>query len=353
MSAASAPPVPRTADELREPLRRFLAGCCGVAPDAVRIGALARMAGGASREIWRLEVSIARAEGATELDLVMRRDPPGRGDEGSRDLEFRLVDAAHQAGVPVPRVHWCCTDPAVLGTAFYLMDRVDGEALPRRLLRDERYRRTREGLTAELGAILARIHAMDPDQPALAGLVDTAADGAGPGRAEIDRVSRGIAAMAAEPHPVLALAERWLRERVPAASRRTLVHGDFRVGNVLFDETGVRAILDWELAKIGDPVEDLGWLCAKAWRFGSPLPVGGVGRREALLEAYAAAGGGSVDPAHLRFWEAMASYKVALVWIQQSWVHRTGRVASLELAALGRRIAEEEEALLDLMEERA
>ena len=320
---------------------------------AVRVEGLCRLAGGASREIWAFGAEIDGPGGTRVYDLVMRRDPPGRDDEGGRDLEFRVVRAAGEAGVPVPQVHWCCTDPAVLGTTFYVMDRVDGEALPRRLLRDARYEKTRAVLTGQLGAILARIHAVDPDQPALAGLSDATAGTVSSALAEIDRVSEGIRGLAAEPHPTLTLAERWLRARAPEGSRRALVHGDYRVGNVLFDEDGARAILDWELCKIGDPVEDLGWLCARPWRFGSPLPVGGVGTREALVDAYVAAGGAPVDPAHLRFWEAMASYKVALVWIQQSWVYRSGRVPSLELAALGRRTAEEEQALLDLMEEQA
>ena len=158
--------------------------------------------------------------------------------------------------------------------------------------------------------------------------------------------------MAPEPHPVLDLAERWLRERVPPTARRTLVHGDFRVGNVLFDETGVRSVLDWELSKLGDPVEDLGWLCTKAWRFGADAkPAGGLGSREELLRAYRDAGGGDVDPEHLRFWEAVGSYKVALVFIQQAWVYLTGKVPSLELASLGRRTAEAEQELVRLMEE--
>jgi len=317
----------------------------------VALADLRRLAGGSSREIWAFRARLGPPEAARELDLVMRRDPPGRADEGNRDLEFRTVRAAGEAGVPVPRVHWCCTDPSVLGTPFYVMDRVQGEALPRRLLRDARYARTREVMLGQLAEILVRIHAVDPDQPALRGLPGAEVCGS-PARAEIERVSQGIAAMAAEPHPVLALAERWLLARVPERARRTLVHGDFRVGNVLFDETGVRAILDWELCKVGDPVEDLGWLCTQAWRFGADqLPAGGIGTREALLDAYALAGGPPVDPRHLRFWEALGSYKVALVFIQQSWVWRSGRVPSLELASLGRRTAEAEEALLEVMEE--
>jgi aminoglycoside phosphotransferase (APT) family kinase protein len=129
-----------------------------------------------------------------------------------------------------------------------------------------------------------------------------------------------------------------------------LVHGDYRVGNVIFDREGLRAVLDWELAHAGDPLEDLGWLCVKAWRFGrDELPVGGIGRREELIEAYEAAGGAAVDPAALRFWEAYGSFKLALVFVQQARVFLSG-VPSVELASLGRRIAEAEDELVAHME---
>lgn len=350
-SARPGPGAPADPEAMAGRLAAFLAREKGVPAEAVRVEGLRRLAGGSSREIWAFEATLPGGEGgARRLDLVMRRDPPGRSDEGDRDVEMRVVRAAAEAGLPVPRVHGGSTDPAVLGTSFYLMDRVEGEALPRRLLREPRYARAREALPGQLAAIAAGIHALDPDRPELAGLADTTAGGS-PGLAEIDRVAAGIRTLAPEPHPVLELAERWLRARVPAEARRTLVHGDFRVGNVLFDEQGVRAVLDWELAKIGDPVEDLGWLCTRAWRFGGEPPVGGLGSREELLAAYEAAGGGRVDPAHLRFWEAMGTYKVALVFIQQAWVYLSGRVPSLELASLGRRTAEAEQELVRLMEE--
>jgi aminoglycoside phosphotransferase (APT) family kinase protein len=131
-----------------------------------------------------------------------------------------------------------------------------------------------------------------------------------------------------------------------------VVHGDYRVGNVIFDATGVRAVLDWELAHVGDPVEDLGWLCVRAWRFGNDaLPVGGVGTREALVRAYEEVGGAPVDPEALRFWEACGNFKLALVFITQARAFLDG-APSVELASLGRRTAEAEEELLTLMEEK-
>jgi aminoglycoside phosphotransferase (APT) family kinase protein len=336
-------------EELAPRLAAFVSREEGVDAARVRVSNLRRMAGGASREIWSLDLEIEREGGAERLPLVLRRDPPGRvGDGGDRALEFRVLRAAFAGGVPVPRVHWGSRDASLLGSPFFVMERIEGEALPRRLLRDERYAKARAGMAAELGAILARIHALDLRAADLAGLAAPPADRS-PARAEVERVAAGIRELAAEPHPVLELAERWLLQRAPEPARRTLVHGDYRVGNVLFDERGVRAILDWELVHAGDPLEDLGWLCTRAWRFGSPLPAGGVGTRDELVAAYEAASGCAVDREALRFWEAFGSYKLALVFITQSRVYLDGRVRSVELASLGRRTVEAEDELLHFL----
>jgi aminoglycoside phosphotransferase (APT) family kinase protein len=339
-------------DEMATRLAAFLAREEGLTEAAVAVADLRRLAGGSSREIWAFGAQLDRREAEPEVyDLVLRKDPPGR-DEGERGLEFRVVRTAFEAGVPVPEPRWFCVDPGVLGSAFYVMDRVEGEALPRRLLRDDRYAKTREVLIPQMAQALVAIHAIDPDLPALNGLADPSREGP-PAEVELERVLAGIRELAPQPHPVLELAYRWLRERLPSTTRRALVHGDFRIGNVMFDEQGLRGVLDWELCKIGDPVEDLGWVCTRAWRFGSDKPAGGIGSREELLSAYAAAGGFEVDPADLLFWEALGTFKVALVFIQQAWVYLSGRYPSLELAAIGRRTAEAEDELLRLMEEGA
>ncbi len=325
----------------------FIAECEGIPPGDVRVEGLQPMAGGASRELWSLNATLPQRS----LELVLRRDPPGRSDESDRGLEFELLRAARAVRVPVPEVHWCCRDARVLGSPFFLMERVAGETIPRRLLRDPEYAKTRENLVSQMGAILARIHTLDWRDPALSGLA-VPPEGTEPARTEVMRLAEAARTFAAEPHPVLDLAERWLLERIPATRRRTLVHGDYRVGNVIFDTEGVCAILDWELAHVGDPVEDLGWFCVRAWRFGNDdRAAGGVGDREQWLNAYGEAGGDPVDREALRFWEALGNFKVALVFIQQAHTFLSGRVPSLELASLGRRTAEAEAELLHLMEE--
>ena len=338
---------------LSQRLAAFIADREGIAPGAVQVRDWKRLAGGASRILSACDVEIARpGGGATRLELVLRQDPPARVSPGGMELEFALLEAAAGAGVPVPRVHWCSGDDAVLGSPFLAMDRISGEAIPRRLLRDDAYAQARAGMTADLGAILARIHAIDPDAPALAKRLARPAQGLSPAELELERLAQGYRTLAVEPHPVLDLAERWLRERAPLPGRSTLVHGDYRVGNVMFDETGTRAILDWELAHVGDPVEDLAWFCVRAWRFGNDaLTAGGIGTREELVRAYEAAGGDPVDPEALVFWEACGNFKLALVFITQARAYLDGAHKTVELASLGRRTAEPEAELVRFMEE--
>jgi hypothetical protein len=149
--------------------------------------------------------------------------------------------------------------------------------------------------------------------------------------------------------PAFELAIRYLAQNRPASPRHGVVHGDYRLGNLLIGADGLVGVLDWELTHIGDPVEDLGWYCVRAWRFGSPLPAGGMGTREALLEAYAAAGGGEVDPEALRWWELLGTLKWGLICIAQSEGHLSGATRSMEHAAIGRRVCENEWDVLGLL----
>jgi len=340
-------PLPE-GDALRERLEGFIAAEAGLPAGSVAVSGLARLAGGASRELWSLDLALERESGPEQLELVLRRDPPGRS-ETDRGLEARLLSAAGAAGVPVPAVHWGSNDPAVLGSPFFLMERLAGETLPRRLLRDAEYGKAREVMVGELGAVLARIHAIDPEPLGLGG-VDAGQYGSGSARAQIERMTAALRHLAVEPHPVLDLAERWLLARAPAPRALHLVHGDYRIGNVMFGPEGTRAVLDWELAHLGDPVEDLGWICVRAWRFGEDaLPAGGLGTREELVAAYEAAGGTPVAPDALRFWEAFGNFKLALVFVSQARAFLDGS-RSVELASLGRRIAEAELELLELID---
>jgi len=285
--------------------------------------------------------------GGARERLVLRRDPPGHVIESSRSTELRLLDAAARAGVPVPAVRFGDDDPAALGSSFFVMEFVAGETIGRKILRDAELAPARAVLPEQLAAAAAAIHRMDP-----AGVPELArpAPGVSPAATELARYEGIYRAITPDPHPALELAFRWLATRAPQAARQTIVHGDFRVGNVIVGPEGLRAVIDWELTHVGDPLEDLGWLCVRSWRFGADdLPAGGLASRERFLDAYAAASGTPVDAAAVRWWEVFGNLRWAVICIMQAHTFLSG-VPSVELASLGRRICEMELELLDLME---
>lgn len=304
---------------------------------------LRRLPGGASREIWLFTAS---RDGAPAERLVLRRDPPGHVIESSRQLEFEILRAADAAGVPVPRVRWVGGDDPIVGASFFVMDFVEGETIGRKILRDDALAGARAILPEALAVAAARIHTIDARALGL-----RVPDGESPGAAELARYGEILRTLAPDPHPALELAIRWLAARLPASRAATLVHGDYRLGNVIVGPEGLRAVLDWELSHAGDPMEDLGWLCVRAWRFGADdRPVAGLCERERLFAAYAEASGHSVDAAAVRWWEVFGNFKWAVICIMQAQTFLNG-VPNVELAALGRRIAEMELELLDLMED--
>jgi aminoglycoside phosphotransferase (APT) family kinase protein len=337
-----------TIDDFRARLECFL-GEKVQAP--ARIVALRQLTGGASRESWALDVEVAEGAAAGKLELVLRRDMGGTiQDEAlSREQEFRVLSVAHRAGVLAPEPRWLCTDPAVLVEPFFLMQRLEGESVGRRIVREPGLAEARKLLPQQIGEQLARIHAIDPAGCDLHFLPGPAA-GRSPAQSALDRAANQLWRLG-EPHPVLELGLRWLMAHAPACEQPVLVHGDYRIGNLLVGPDGLCGILDWEFAHVGDPAEDLAWPCVRSWRFGQDsLRLGGIGSVEAFLAAYEAAGGRRVDRTALAFWEIMGNLRWAVGCIAQADRHLSGQAPSIELASLGRRAAEMELELLDLID---
>jgi aminoglycoside phosphotransferase (APT) family kinase protein len=230
------------------------------------------------------------------------------------------------------------------------MSRERGEALPFRLLADDRYSDAREQLAYQCGQTLARIH-----QIPLAALPENLPDHSG---AELFQRAQALLDSYGNVSPVLQLGLNWLRDhqrdqqpdQLHSPARRTLVHGDFRNGNLLVDEHGLVAVLDWELAHIGDPVQDLGYISANVWRFGAPKPVGGFGEYADLLAGYASVSGAAPSMESIHYWQVHAALSWGMVCLLMLQMYRSGQDASLERAAIGRRLSEAEIDLLLLLD---
>ncbi len=304
-----------------------------------------RLSGGASQETWSFDIT--HPDGA--IAAILRRAPSGYGAAPGRaaglDAEAVLMQLAFDAGVPSPKVLHVLKPGDGLGTGF-IMQRVAGETIPRKILRDDEFAGARPKLARQCGEILAGIHGLSAASLPQLRCMNAAAE-----IAELQHEIGGFG----WPRPVFQLALRWLRDNDPGPSERvTLVHGDFRHGNLMIDPDGVRAVLDWELAHLGDPMEDLGWICVNSWRFGVvDKPVGGFGTYEELFSGYEAASGTAVDVARVKFWEVMGTLRWGVMCVGMMQRFRLGPDHSMERAMIGRRSSETEIDLLRLLAPRA
>jgi aminoglycoside phosphotransferase (APT) family kinase protein len=319
--------------------------------------ALGRRLGGTVRGLRRLSGGASRVTSAFELEtpgqgarpLILQMDRGVSAQSGRVRTEGALLRAAAAAGVPVPDVVALGDDGDGdgdddnddghddLGVGWLVAERLEGETIPRKILRDDRWAGARRALTSQAGRALAAIHTIDP------GAID--------GLAPSDPLGDPLPFLDAlgEVRPALELGVRWLAAHHPPDGPRVAVHGDYRMGNLLVGPDGLRGVLDWELAHTGDPAEDIGWLCAPAWRFGGPGEVGGFGGLDELLAAYTGAGGESMTPDRVHWWQVYATVKWATICALQASVHLSGAARSVELATIGRRVCESEWDLFTLL----
>jgi aminoglycoside phosphotransferase (APT) family kinase protein len=303
---------------------------------------LQRLTGGANRTTWSFDADVEGRRQEFILQLTTDvTDPVGNlTAQLSSEQCARLMMAAAAGGVPAPPVR------AIMKAADHLGDgciteRVAGETLGPRIIRDEKLATARALMARQCGQALAVLHRIEPKSvPFL--MQQDAAEQVEAHRRIIDHFNFRL--------PGLEFGLRWAAENVPPKTAPAVVHGDFRTGNLIVGEEGLRCILDWELAQTGDPMQDLGWLCVKTWRFGGQQAVGGFGSREDLFAAYEKAGGTPVDPARVRFWEAFGNVKWAIDCLRLA--KRGVEEGSLERSAIGRRIEEPLWDFLNLIEGR-
>jgi aminoglycoside phosphotransferase (APT) family kinase protein len=296
------------------------------------VSGLRRLSGGASQETWAFD--------AGGKPLILRRKPEGLTGSGNAiglEKEAALIRAAGAQGAPVPRIVHVCAPSDGLGEA-YVMGRVEGETLGRRIVRDEAFAAVRPTLARRCGEVLAAIHATP-----LEGLPELPVSDAASELEKYETIYRGTG----DRRPIFEAAFRWLKDRAPPLDRPVLVHGDFRNGNLMVHpQQGLAAVLDWELAHLGDPAEDLGWICVNSWRFGGEQPVGGFGSYEDLLAGH----GGDVALDRVLYWQTLGSLKWGVMCLIMYQAYASGADASVERAMIGRRTSETEIDLLALLE---
>ena len=302
-----------------------------------KVSNLEPLTGGASKEIWKFEVSNAKQS----TKMILRR---GSGIEGPLAIktadEARIQKEVIKVGAPVPIILAVSKNDEELGDS-YIMYFVEGESIARKILRDKEYKKALPILAYQCGEAIAKIHNVDinnfsflPKKPAEDQLEDL----------------YSTYQSFEQPSPVFEYAYLWLKEQDFGNFQESLVHGDFRLGNIIVNAEGLQSIIDWELAHIGNPLQDLGWVCGNSWRFGkNDKVVGGFGELEDLLEGYNSVSKLKVDKEMVRCWQVFGTFRWGVICLIQAYAHLNGTINSIEKAAIGRRVSETEIDIVDLL----
>ncbi len=303
-------------------------------PDFIGLTSCQQLTTGASQETWRVLCACRAGESA----FALRRAQPNAAGNGIGSLplatEARLLQLAADGGVPAPVVRYVLQPGDQLGEGF-LMDWLEGETHGLKITHGDEFAGLRPTLARRCGELLARIHTLDWRAAGLEGALPVVEP------ATLIADTWAHYRLLDVPEPMIDYTWRWLSDRLPPVSRMTLVHGDFRNGNLMLTGAGIQGVLDWELAHIGNPLRDLGWLCVNSWRFGRPeLPVGGFGSVEDLLAGYNATSGLGITREELHYWQVFGSFWWAIVTLQMAATWRSGDTPSLERPVIGRRSSE-------------
>jgi aminoglycoside phosphotransferase (APT) family kinase protein len=305
--------------DLEERLAKYLRVKLG-APD-LTVASLARIPGGASRETYRFR---ARYNGR-DRGLILRRDPNSSLIETERTTEYRAYEAFHRQGLPVPEPIALELGSEALDRPFFIMEEVEN-CTTGGIMSPDPYGEHREKVGRQFFAVMGKIAAADPKKVGL-GDFEGAKDVHQAAMHEVARWEKVIDEDEREPQPIARAALRWLkRNQPPPAQKISVVHGDYRTGNFLVDDAGdIRAILDWEMSHLGDPLEDLGWAIDPLWAGGNPARPGGMIARADAIRIWEETSGLKADPKALHWWEIFASLKGAAIWISAALEYADGR----------------------------
>ncbi|MFL2692409.1 MAG: phosphotransferase family protein [Gammaproteobacteria bacterium] len=295
------------------------------------------LTGGASKEIWKFEVN---ANGKSDRYILRR----GSGVEGPLAIktsdEAKIQKTVRKLGAQVPEIVAVSSLDEELGDA-YIMKFVYGESIARKILRDEEYKNTLPKLAFECGQSIAKIHQADINEfPFL------------PSKTVFEQINDLYQTYVSfnQPSPVFEYTHLWLKKQNFGEINDALVHGDFRLGNIIVDKDGLKSVIDWELAHIGNPLQDLGWICGNSWRFGNTNKVvGGFGDLADLLKGYNSVSNYHVDENMVKAWQVFGTFRWGVICLIQASAHLTGSINSVEKAAIGRRVSETEIDIVDLL----
>ncbi len=328
---------------MNESLQDSLSALIPKLVDSGQIGSnLTRLSGGASQETYAFDVETD----SNTIQLILRRSPIGlERDSSTASItlaqEAELIELAHTKGVPVPKVIYVCDSDDNIGDAF-VMSREIGETVARKILRDDTYKTARKVLAKQCGTALAKIHSVAIDSLDWLQARD--------GLAQLDRYEEIFRSFGLH-RPIFELAIRWLRDNLPKPAETVLAHGDYRLGNLMVDDSGLVSVLDWELAHLGDPREDIAWICVNSWRFGvTENRVGGFGDLDEFLDSYNAVSGRNFSAKEIDWFEILGSLKWGIMCMTMYEVFRSGADPSVERAAIGRRVSETEIDIINLLE---
>ena len=295
------------------------------------------LTGGASKEIWKFEVN---ANGKSDRYILRR----GSGVEGPLAIktsdEAKIQKTVRKLGAQVPEIVAVSSLDEELGDA-YIMKFVDGESIARKILRDEEYKNTLPKLAFECGQSIAKIHQADINEfPFL------------PSKTVFEQINDLYQTYVSfnQPSPVFEYTHLWLKKQNFGEINDALVHGDFRLGNIIVGKDGLKSVIDWELAHIGNPLQDLGWICGNSWRFGNTNKVvGGFGDLADLLKGYNSVSNYHVNENMVKAWQVFGTFRWGVICLIQASAHLTGSINSVEKAAIGRRVSETEIDIVDLL----
>ncbi len=306
------------------------------------ISNLKRLSGGASQETWSFDLT----DRGSVIELILRRAPIRSTSSAQSEAigltkEAGILSALSELGVATPTVKHLFQNHDTIGDGI-VMNRVHGETLAKKILKNPEFGEARKRLPTDVAIALAAIH-----QAPLSNLPDLPISSGSDQLKRYEAVYRDYG----QERPVFELTMHWLKDHQPTPLPNQLVHGDFRLGNLMVDQNGLSSVLDWELAHIGDPREDLAWLCVNSWRFGqSHHRVGGFGHLDQLLDAYNVKASTNIVESEIDWWEMLGSFKWGVMCMTMYEAYRTGADPSVERAAIGRRVSETEIDMLNLIE---